>query len=205
MPRRRVKVNWWYSTAVTTNRCWWSRVHQLEPEETWRKHYAEINEFERMLADDGAIILKFFLHIDKDEQKKRLLERLEDPAKNWKFSSSDLPERKLWVDYMKAYEEGPQRDQYGLRPLVFGAIQQQLVPQPGGGQRDCGGHAEAGYALSRPHPGSDPISQSFGSRIMALDRFGRRIHYLRIGLTDHCDMRCIYCMPEDVTFRPGGS
>jgi PPK2 family polyphosphate:nucleotide phosphotransferase len=81
------------------------RVHQLEPEETWRKHYAEINEFERMLADDGATILKFFLHIDKDEQKKRLLARLEDPAKNWKFSASDLPERKLWSDYMKAYEE----------------------------------------------------------------------------------------------------
>jgi PPK2 family polyphosphate:nucleotide phosphotransferase len=81
------------------------RVHTLEPEVVWRKHYAQINEFERMLAEEGATILKFFLHIDKDEQKKRLLERLEDPAKQWKFSASDLPERKLWADYMTAYEE----------------------------------------------------------------------------------------------------
>jgi PPK2 family polyphosphate:nucleotide phosphotransferase len=81
------------------------RVHQLEPEEAWSRHYAQINDFERMLSEEGATILKFFLHISKDEQKKRLLERIDDPAKHWKFSSSDLPERKLWADYMKAYGE----------------------------------------------------------------------------------------------------
>jgi PPK2 family polyphosphate:nucleotide phosphotransferase len=81
------------------------RVHKLEPEETWRKHYAQINDFERLLAEDGATVLKFFLHIDKNEQKKRLLERLDDPTKHWKFSSSDLPERKLWSEYMLAYQD----------------------------------------------------------------------------------------------------
>jgi PPK2 family polyphosphate:nucleotide phosphotransferase len=81
------------------------RVHKLEPEDTWRKHFAQINNFERLLADEGTTILKFFLHIDKDEQKKRLLDRLDDPAKHWKFSASDLPERKLWSEYMKAYED----------------------------------------------------------------------------------------------------
>ncbi len=81
------------------------RVHKLEPEEAWQKHYAQINDFERLLAEEGTIILKFYLHIDKDEQKKRLLDRLDDPTKNWKFSSSDLPERKLWSDYMLAYQD----------------------------------------------------------------------------------------------------
>jgi len=81
------------------------RVHNLEPESEWRQHYRQINEFERMLAETGTTILKFFLHIDLDEQKKRLLERLDTPEKQWKFSPGDLPERKLWPEYMKAYQE----------------------------------------------------------------------------------------------------
>ncbi len=81
------------------------RVHNLEPEKVWRKHYKQINDFERMLAETGTTILKFFLHIDLDEQKQRLLERIEIPEKQWKFSPGDLPERKLWPEYMKAFEE----------------------------------------------------------------------------------------------------
>lgn len=81
------------------------RVHGLVEPAVWKARYEEINAFERMLAEEGALILKFFLFIDKDEQKKRLEERLDDPQKNWKFSSNDLKERARWPHYLKAYED----------------------------------------------------------------------------------------------------
>jgi PPK2 family polyphosphate:nucleotide phosphotransferase len=81
------------------------RVHELVPKEVWSKRYEHINSFERMLADEGTTILKFFLHIDQEEQKQRLQARLDDPHKHWKFNPADLEERKLWPKYMKAYEE----------------------------------------------------------------------------------------------------
>ncbi|MDO9213036.1 MAG: polyphosphate kinase 2 family protein [Methylococcales bacterium] len=71
----------------------------------WENRYEDINAFERHLERNGTVILKFFLHLSKDEQKKRFLERLERPEKNWKFSPSDLPERGHWDDYMEAYED----------------------------------------------------------------------------------------------------
>lgn len=71
----------------------------------WENRYEDINAFERHLERNGTVILKFFLHLSKDEQKKRFLERLERPEKNWKFSPSDLPERGHWDDYMDAYED----------------------------------------------------------------------------------------------------
>jgi PPK2 family polyphosphate:nucleotide phosphotransferase len=71
----------------------------------WQRRYDQINRFERTLAENGTIILKFFLHLSKDEQKKRFLERIDDPQKNWKFSAADANERQHWDDYMKAYEE----------------------------------------------------------------------------------------------------
>lgn len=81
------------------------RVHKLEPEVDWRLHYRQINDFEAMLVETGTTILKFFLNIDLAEQKQRLLERIDTPEKQWKFSPSDLPERKLWPQYMQAYQE----------------------------------------------------------------------------------------------------
>src|SRR5207244_9135831 len=63
----------------------------------------QINDFERMLAENGVVILKFFLHVSRDEQKKRLLERLTDPTKNWKFRAGDLDDRAKWREYTKAY------------------------------------------------------------------------------------------------------
>lgn len=81
------------------------RVNQLKPETIWRKRYRHIRDFEQMLCDEGTIILKFFLHIDRETQKKRLQERLDVPAKNWKFDQSDLVARSKWDDYIKAYEE----------------------------------------------------------------------------------------------------
>lgn len=81
------------------------RVHNLVPEEVWSRRYDQINAFERLLVDEGTTILKFFLHISKDAQKERLIERLEMPAKNWKFNPADLKERDLWDQYQKAYED----------------------------------------------------------------------------------------------------
>jgi PPK2 family polyphosphate:nucleotide phosphotransferase len=71
----------------------------------WEERYDDINNFERHLARNGTLILKFFLHVSKEEQKKRFLERLENPTKNWKFSAQDLNERQYWDDYMRAYED----------------------------------------------------------------------------------------------------
>jgi PPK2 family polyphosphate:nucleotide phosphotransferase len=85
------------------------RVHQLVHEKIWRKRYAQINEFERMLTESGTTILKFFLHISRDEQRKRLQARLDDPTKRWKFQHGDIEERKLWDDYVKAYEDALQK------------------------------------------------------------------------------------------------
>ena len=80
------------------------RVHNLVPKAIWSKRYAHINEFERMLVEEGTTLLKFFLHISHDEQLKRLKARLKTPEKNWKFSRGDLEERKLWPQYTRAYE-----------------------------------------------------------------------------------------------------
>jgi PPK2 family polyphosphate:nucleotide phosphotransferase len=82
-----------------------ARVKKLVPTEVWRLRYAQINDFERLLAETGTVILKFFLHIDQDEQKRRLQARLDDPAKRWKFRRGDLDDRRLWPDFMAAYEE----------------------------------------------------------------------------------------------------
>jgi len=71
----------------------------------WEKRYKQINRFEKNLAENGTIILKFFLHLSKDEQKKRFLDRINDPTKNWKFSMADAEERKHWDEYQLAYEE----------------------------------------------------------------------------------------------------
>jgi polyphosphate kinase 2 (PPK2 family) len=71
----------------------------------WRRRYRHINDWERMLADEGTTIRKFFVYIDRDEQRARLQARLDDPDKRWKFSARDLPERARWNDYVKAFEE----------------------------------------------------------------------------------------------------
>ncbi len=92
------------------------RVHQallqnqripqsLVTERIWEERFEDINAFERHLSRNGVIVRKFFLHISKDEQKRRFLKRLEEPQKNWKFSATDLKERNYWADYMDAYQE----------------------------------------------------------------------------------------------------
>lgn len=81
------------------------RVKDLVPEDVWSRRYDHINHFERLLADEGTTILKFFLHISWEEQKRRMEKRLADPTKNWKFDANDLKERKRWDDYMAAYQD----------------------------------------------------------------------------------------------------
>ncbi len=81
------------------------RVHELVSEKVWSKRYQDLNNFEKTLAVEGTTILKFFLHISKEEQKQRFLDRLADPAKHWKFNPGDLKERERWKDYQKAYED----------------------------------------------------------------------------------------------------
>jgi PPK2 family polyphosphate:nucleotide phosphotransferase len=81
------------------------RVHDLVPKSVWSKRYKRIDSFEKELVEHDTLVLKFFLHISKAEQLKRLKARLDDPAKHWKLSAGDFAEREHWHDYSKAYEE----------------------------------------------------------------------------------------------------
>ena len=81
------------------------RIHDLVPKAVWSKRYDQINAFERLLADEGTTIVKFFLWISKDEQRERFQARLDEPDKRWKFSLGDLDERKRWDDYVAAFED----------------------------------------------------------------------------------------------------
>ncbi len=81
------------------------RVKKLFPEKVWKQRYQHIIDFERMLAEEGTTIVKIYLHISKDEQKRRIVSRLENPDKHWKFHPDDLKDRELWSDFMKTYED----------------------------------------------------------------------------------------------------
>src|SRR5262249_34694960 len=81
------------------------RVHELVPKAVWRRRYRQITDFERLLAETNTIILKFFLHISREEQEQRLLEREQDIEKAWKLAVGDWRERALWNDYIAAYED----------------------------------------------------------------------------------------------------
>jgi PPK2 family polyphosphate:nucleotide phosphotransferase len=80
------------------------RVKGLQPRSVWSKRYRHINEFERLLVDEGTTVVKCFLHVSKDEQRERLQERVDDPEKRWKFRLGDLEDRRLWPRYQQAYE-----------------------------------------------------------------------------------------------------
>jgi PPK2 family polyphosphate:nucleotide phosphotransferase len=81
------------------------KVKKLFPEKIWKQRYNHIVDFERMLAEEGTTIVKIYLHISKDEQKRRIVSRLENPNKHWKFNPDDLKDRVLWEDFMKTYED----------------------------------------------------------------------------------------------------
>ncbi|HVG62160.1 MAG TPA: PPK2 family polyphosphate kinase [Hyalangium sp.] len=92
------------------------RVHDLVPQSLWKERYGHIRDFEELLAEHGTIILKFFLHISRGEQKKRLLKREEDPRTAWKLNAGDWEERELWDDYTEAYEEALSRTSTKVAP-----------------------------------------------------------------------------------------
>lgn len=106
------------------------RVRGLVPEQRWRARYAQINAFEAMLAAEGTTILKFFLHISKDEQRERLQERIDDPKKRWKFNAGDLEERARWDDYMRAYGDAIAATSTKVAPWY-------VVPADRNWYRDC--------------------------------------------------------------------
>src|SRR4029077_11701999 len=105
------------------------RVHELGPRSVWARRYAEINEFEHLLHQHGTTVLKFFLHISRDEQLQRLLERLEEPHKHWKFSEGDLAERQKWKEYQRAYQDALARCSTEHAPWF-------LIPSDRKGYRD---------------------------------------------------------------------
>lgn len=81
------------------------RIHDFAPKEVWKERYEQINSWEEMMAAEGMVIMKFYLNISKKEQGERLQARLDDKEKNWKFNVGDLDERKLWDEYMEAFED----------------------------------------------------------------------------------------------------
>ena len=97
-------------------RCWWAKVHNLPVSQgrlparclngdIWEKRYRQLRDYERYLYENGITVVKFFLDISREEQRKRFLARIDDESKNWKFSPSDIAERGHWDDYMDAYEQ----------------------------------------------------------------------------------------------------
>ncbi len=92
------------------------RVHSLVAESEWSTRYDRINEFEREISDDGVHLVKVFLHISKEEQKQRLVARLDDPTKHWKYNPRDVDERGLWDDYQRAYQDALERCNTGPAP-----------------------------------------------------------------------------------------
>ena len=112
----------------------------MSGKDIWQKRFEDIRAFERHLARNGTLILKFFLHVSKDEQRKRFLDRIDEPAKRWKFSMADVNERKLWDKYQDAYEDMirhtsrpeapwfvvPADHKWFTRMVVAGALVQEL-------------------------------------------------------------------------------
>jgi PPK2 family polyphosphate:nucleotide phosphotransferase len=96
-----------------------TRVQELVPKSIWKERFDHISDFEEMLAEHGTIILKFFLHITKGEQKKRLLKREEEPRTAWKLSAGDWEDRELWDDYTEAYQEAISRTSTELAPWII--------------------------------------------------------------------------------------
>ena len=92
------------------------RVHKLVPKPVWSRRYDEINDFERTLVNGGTTIVKFFLSLDRNEQRKRFQARYDDPTKRWKFSMGDLEERKLWDDYQAAFDDAISKTSTAIAP-----------------------------------------------------------------------------------------
>lgn len=126
-------------------------------DEFWESRYTDINALEKHLAGNGTVVLKFFLHISKNEQKKRLLGRLEDPEKYWKFSVGDLAERKYWADYKKAYERMLEATSTAYAPWFVVPGDHKWVARTF--VADCIVTAIQGLDLAYPEVGGDQIGK----------------------------------------------
>ena len=114
-----------------------TRVHKLVDKKTCARRYEHIRDFEALLAESGTKILKFFLHISKEEQLSRFAQRLEDPARNWKISESDYSERELWDDYVDAYEDAISATSRRDGAVVRDPLEPQVVSQSRGVADRC--------------------------------------------------------------------
>ena len=123
------------------------RVHNLVPKNVWSKRYDRINEFEKLLVDEGTTILKFFLHISKQEQKERLQARLDDKKRHWKFDPNDLKERKFWNQYQEAYEDALRKCSTNDAPWYIVPRGPQVVPQLGHQRHNRPGDGKAANGL----------------------------------------------------------
>ena len=122
-----------------------ARVRELAPPEEIERRYGAINDFEAELVESGVTIVKCMLHISPEEQKERLLARLDDPTKHWKYNPNDLAERARWGDYRAAYETALERNNTDVAPVARHPGGQEVVPQPGCRQPAAGDPA-------RPRP-----------------------------------------------------
>jgi len=104
------------------------RVHNLVPKEIWSKRYEHINNFEKLLYDNGTHILKFYLHIDAEEELERFKIRIDDPARHWKISNGDYAERPFWDAYTVAFEDALSKCSTKHAPLVRYSLEPQMVP-----------------------------------------------------------------------------
>ena len=132
------------------------KVHDLVPEDHLDKRYHQLNSFEHFLTDNDTHVLKFFLHISKEEQLRRFKRRLDDPKRNWKISDADYKERECWDAYTEAYEDALSRCSTERAVLVHHPLQLQVVSQPRGGP-DCRallGRAQASGARAYRGPRS---------------------------------------------------
>ncbi len=148
-----------FSTAPITRKCWWcGPTRKFSPrrnfppslvtKDIWKERFEDIRNFEKYQARNGTLILKFFLHVSKEEQAKRLLERIDDPSKNWKFNLGDVAERKNFDDYIRYYEDLIRGDLAAACALVRGAGRPQMVHTAGRGLGNDRGAGKPRSALS---------------------------------------------------------
>ena len=162
------------------------RVHDLTPKEVWSERYEQINAFERRLVANGTQILKFFLHISKEEQLERFKDRLDDPERHWKISDADYAERAYWSDYQEAYEAALGRCstvQHRRRAVVHHPLGPQVVPQPrhlAHHRRDDGEPRYRGPGVDSEHRRhSQAVSRGAcegRERVKAMNLHGETIH-----------------------------
>ena len=140
------------------------RVHSLAPEKVWSKRYDEINDFEKLIAaQNNTTIVKFFLHISKQEQLARFAKRLDDPARQWKISESDYKEREYWNDYTEAFEDALTKTRTRTRAMVRDSLKSEVVSRFGCVANHCPNDGRHEDANAKANGGSGEDSPTVSS------------------------------------------